>query len=114
MRFIVDECTGPAVAEWLRGLSHEVFSIFEEAKGAEDATILHKAVSESWILITNDKDFGEMIFRNRWEHRGVIFLRLADERPANKIAVLEALLQNHSERLANTFVTATESKARFV
>lgn len=32
MRFLVDECTGPAVARWLRDLSHEVFSIYEEAR----------------------------------------------------------------------------------
>lgn len=33
MKFLVDECTGPAVAEWLRNQNHEVFSIFEEARG---------------------------------------------------------------------------------
>ena len=33
MRFLVDECTGPKVAEWLRGQGHEVFSVFEEARG---------------------------------------------------------------------------------
>jgi len=33
MRFLVDECTGPSVAEWLRNQKHEVFSIFEEARG---------------------------------------------------------------------------------
>jgi len=33
MRFLVDECTGPTVAEWLRNQKHEVFSVFEEARG---------------------------------------------------------------------------------
>jgi predicted nuclease of predicted toxin-antitoxin system len=59
MRFLVDECTGPAVARWLREQSHEVFSIYEEARGSADDDILNKATSENWILITNDKDFGE-------------------------------------------------------
>jgi predicted nuclease of predicted toxin-antitoxin system len=76
-------------------------------------TILIKAVPESWIVITNDKDFGEMIFRERREHRGVIFLRLADERTANKIAVLRHLLENYSDKLENQFATVTETKARF-
>ena len=31
MRFLVDECTGPTVAKWLRGKSHEVFSVYDEA-----------------------------------------------------------------------------------
>lgn len=72
MRFLVDECTGPAVAKWLKDLGHEVFSIYDEARGATDEDILIKAFAEDWILVTNDKDFGEMIYRERREHRGVI------------------------------------------
>ena len=35
MRFLVDECTGPAVAEWLRKQNHEVFSVYDEARGLD-------------------------------------------------------------------------------
>jgi predicted nuclease of predicted toxin-antitoxin system len=76
MRFLVDECTGPAVARWLREQTHEVFSVFDEARGTADDEILEKAHSENWILITNDNDFGEKVFRERQPHRGVVFLRL--------------------------------------
>lgn len=113
MRFIVDECTGPTVAKWLQSEGHETFSIFEKAQGIDDEEILIKAVAESWIVITNDKDFGEMIFRERRQHRGVVFLRLSDERTANKIAILKQLLDNHSKKLADQFVTVTETKVRF-
>ena len=54
MRFLVDECTGPSVAEWLRNQKHEVFSVFEEARGMDDDDIILKALEENWILITND------------------------------------------------------------
>ncbi len=64
MRFLVDECTGPAVAEWLRNQKHEVFSVFEEARGMDDDDIILKALEENWILITNDKDFGEKVYRD--------------------------------------------------
>ncbi len=113
MRFLVDECTGPAVAEWLRGKGHEVFSVFDEAKGISDKEILTKALSENWILITNDKDFGEMIFRERRAHHGITFMRLNDERSRNKIEVLRQLLENYSERLSDQFLTVTETKVRF-
>lgn len=73
MRFLVDEYTGPKAAEWLREQGHKVFSVFDDAKGVSDDEVLAKAFSETWILITNDKDFGEMIFRERREHHGVIF-----------------------------------------
>ena len=61
MRFLVDESTGPAVAEWLRENGHEVFSAFNEARGMQDADIIQKAFTDSWILVTNDKDFGEEV-----------------------------------------------------
>ena len=55
---------------------------------ADDA-IIQKGFTENWIIMTNDKDFGEKVYRERRPHKGVIFLRLDDERPANKIAVLQ-------------------------
>jgi predicted nuclease of predicted toxin-antitoxin system len=84
MRFIVDECTGPSVARWLESQGHEVFSVYDDARGIEDLEILWKAHSENWILITNDKDFGEKICREDHPHKGVILLRLNDERKDNK------------------------------
>jgi predicted nuclease of predicted toxin-antitoxin system len=73
MRFLVDECTGPKVAAWLR---HEVFSVFDEARGIEDDQVIQKAYDENWILITNDKDFGEKVYRERRTHRGIILCDL--------------------------------------
>ena len=113
MRFLVDECTGGKVAEWLRNNEHEVFSVFDEARGITDDEIIQKAFSENWILVTNDKDFGEKIYRDRHQHKGVIFMRLEDERAANKISILEKLLKNHAENLEGKFVVVTESKVRF-
>lgn len=54
MRFLVDESTGPAVAEWLRQQGHEVFSVYTEARGMSDEDIIRKALAENWTLMTND------------------------------------------------------------
>lgn len=113
MRFLVDECTGPAVADWLRAQKHEVFSVYDEARGLEDSDILQKAYVENWILITNDKDFGEKVYRERRPHKGVIFLRLEDERAANKKETLRKLLDNYADRLPGQFVVVTEARVRF-
>ena len=74
MRFLVDECTGPKVAAWLRSQGYEVLSVFDEDRGNENDVLIQKAHDETWILITNDKDFGEKVFRERRPHRGVIFM----------------------------------------
>lgn len=114
MRFLVDECIGPRVAQWLREQGHDVFSVYEEARGSDDDSIIRRACDENWILITNDKDFGEKVFRGRHPHHGIIFLRLADNRANNKIEVLKKLLDTHSAKLVDQFVVVTESRVRFV
>jgi predicted nuclease of predicted toxin-antitoxin system len=65
MRFLVDECTGPAVAQWLRLQNHDVISVYDEIRGADDKEVIQKASEQNWILITNDKDFGELVFREK-------------------------------------------------
>jgi predicted nuclease of predicted toxin-antitoxin system len=113
MRFLVDECTGQAVAIWLKAKGYEVFSVYEEARGASDDVLLQKAFTENWILITNDKDFGEKIYRESRRHRGIIFMRLEDERAANKIETLRRLLENYAAQLPDRFVTVTANRVRF-
>jgi len=113
MRFLVDECTGPAVARWLRRQGHEVFSVYEEARGMDDEDIIRKAFAEDWILVTNDKGFGEKVYRERHPHKGIVLLRLDDERARNKIETMRRLLEGHEGRLADRFVTVTETRVRF-
>jgi len=113
MRFLVDECTGPAVARWLRAQKHEVFSVYEEARGMDDDEVIAKAFAEDWILITNDKDFGEKVYREQRPHKGVVLLRLEDERAANKIVALRRLLEGYAGLLANQFLVVTERQVRF-
>ena len=114
MRFLIDESTGPAVARWLSTQGHEIFSVYTEARGMTDDAILQKAFDESWILITDDKDFGEMIFRERRQHKGVVLLRLDDERTANKIETLRRLLAVYADRVADHFLVVTEKRIRFI
>ncbi len=109
----MDECTGPTVTEWLREQKYEVFSVYDEARGIDDDAILQKAFAENWILKTNDKNFGEKIYRKGYPHRGVILLRLNDERAAAKIETLRRLLRSYADRLPNQFVVVTETKVRF-
>jgi len=113
MRFLVDECTGPAVARWLREQNHEVFSVYDESPGITDDEVIKRANLEDWILITNDKGFGEKVFRERRPHKGVVFLRMQNERAANKIAILKRLLDNFADQLADQFVVVTETRIRF-
>ncbi|MFH1952604.1 MAG: DUF5615 family PIN-like protein [Pseudomonadota bacterium] len=112
MRFIVDECTGMAVAEHLRGGGHNVVVVAETMSQAEDHTILNKAVNEKRILITNDKDFGKLIFRRGYSHHGVLLLRLQDDSAANRVRVVKAVLDQYGDLLKMNFLVASERQVR--
>ena len=112
MEFIVDESTGAAVVEYLRAVGHDVLAVAEAMPQADDGNILARADSEARILITNDKDFGELVFRSGQAHQGVVLLRLRDESPANRVRVLKAVLEQYADRLVGRFTVATESRIR--
>ena len=113
MKFLVDECTGPAVARWLEQQGHDVFSVYDQARGIDDDRVMEIAQVEGRILITNDRGFGEKFFRERRPYHGVVFLRLANERAVNKIRVLDQLFSQHSDALSDRFVVVTETRVRF-
>ncbi len=79
----------------------------------DDEEVIRRALTENRILVTNDKDFGENVYRDRHPHRGIVPLRLENERAENKIAVMQRLLNNHADRLADQFVVVTETTVRF-
>lgn len=114
MKFLVDECVGNGVARWLQSQGYDVISVLEVSPGISDDVVLQKAVREGRILITTDKDFGDIVFRNRKLHCGIILLRLSDWQINRKIAAIEALLQKHSDALTGNFVVLTDQSIRIV
>ena len=114
MRFLVDECVGSSVATFLQNQNHFVFSVFDEWRGATDDEILEKCLIENFILITSDKDFGEMIYNQGKIHKGIILLRCEPNKFSKKIEVLEKLLRNYINKLENNFVVVTNQKVRII
>ena len=109
---MVDESTGMAVVNYLRSLGYDVLAVAEAIPQADDSDILARASSDGRILVTNDKDFGELAFRGRQVHQGVLLLRLQDESPTNSVRILKAVLEQYADRLPSHFTVATESGVR--
>lgn len=112
MQFIVDESTGASVIEYLRKAGHDVLAIRETLPQALDSDILTLAETEERILVTNDKDFGDLVFRSGKTHHGILLLRLRDERRQNKIRIIESVIDQYGSRLKGNFVVATERGVR--
>jgi predicted nuclease of predicted toxin-antitoxin system len=113
VRFLIDASGGLALTRWLREHDHDVRSVEEESPRADDRDILLDAVVDDRILITNDKDFGTLVYAEGMTHRGVILLRLTDERAASKIAVVADVIARFGDRLDGQFVVVTEIAIRF-
>lgn len=108
----MDECTGPETARWLERIGHDVRSVYDEIPGADDLAVIDLARREDRILVTNDKGFGDKVFREGRLHSGVLLLRLGDERPQNKIAALERVLRAYGEHLVGRFAVVTDQSVR--
>ncbi len=112
MKFIVDESTGTSVAEYLRNAGHDVLAVVESIPSAKDDDVLERAATESRILVTNDKDFGELVFRSQRSHAGIILLRLKEDSAATRVSTIHSLLQQYGDRLMGSFTVVSEDSVR--
>lgn len=114
LKFIVDECLGSLMAKWLTENGYNAVSVISDMKGSKDITILDRAVSENRIVITSDKDFGDIVFHQKAQHVGIILIRLQNGTPRNKIKAMENLLTNYSDQLVNNFIVVSDANIRII
>jgi predicted nuclease of predicted toxin-antitoxin system len=79
-----------------------------------DEDLLALANRERRILITNDKDFGELVFLQRKLSTGVILIRVRGQKGHSKVKLMKKLLETHHDKLFRHFVVITEKSIRFV
>lgn len=99
MRFLIDRCAGRRIADWLRDRGHDVVESRERGTDPGDRILLEWAALERRILMTMDKDFGQLIFIEKAPHCGLV--RLPDVPAARRIELMERLLRDHAQELAD-------------
>lgn len=112
MKFLVDESTGIKISHFLSKLGYDSISVTEKYLGSSDRSILKIAEVEKRIIITNDKDFGDLIFYHQLNSHGVVLLRLANESVQNKIKIIRILLDRYRNNLKGNFLVVTENGIR--
>ena len=113
MRFLLDQSSNARLIPHLQRLGHDAIRIGREhPPGLPDVEVLRIAHEEKRTLITDDRDFGELIIRERRPHMGVIYLRLGDYVPL-ELAVerLEYVLTHHADQL-DQFLVVTRHRVR--
>jgi predicted nuclease of predicted toxin-antitoxin system len=108
VKFLVDESTGKKLCESLVESGYDAIYVGDVIPGSSDEDVLKLAESEERILITNDKDFGELVYRLNKPSSGVILLRLKKDTPKTRIEYVFSLLDNMVESLKGKFVVLTE------
>jgi len=112
MRFLADECCDSAMVTALREAGYDVLSAAEQVQGSEDADVMELALREQRILLTEDKDFGQLVYAHGEKTVGVIFLRyptVARQEISNDVV---ELVRQRGESLAGCFVTVQVGRIR--
>jgi predicted nuclease of predicted toxin-antitoxin system len=110
--FVADESVDRQIVEAVRGLGYAVLSIAESAAGIADEDVLGRANEAQSVLLTADKDFGELVFRQHRLHSGIVLIRLAGMAPTAKAKVVAATIQAHGAGLEAKFCVVTDKTVR--
>ena len=113
MKFLVDECCDRGLVEALRNEGYDVLYVLESKRGATDNNVLALAFDERRIIITEDKDFGELVYRLKKPAHGIILIRIGVKNRSLKWPRMKKLLNAYPERCTGRFVVIDENKFRF-
>ena len=113
MRFLVDECCDIGLVRSLREDGHDVLYVLENQAGISDDAVLLEAYNDGRILLTEDKDFGELVYRLKKPSKGIILIRINVRERNMKCFRLKKLIENYEDRLPGHFVVIDSHKFRF-
>ena len=112
MNILADESVDYRIIRFLRKHSFDITAIIDNDASISDTEVLKKANEQKALLITEDKDFGELVFRLKISHKGILLLRFFNtEIDIQNKKILE-VLQIHEIQLLNNFSTLTEKRLR--
>lgn len=113
MRWAADECVSRSIVENLRAEGHDVLFVADGFRGKTDEFVFLLAASEGRLLLTQDSDFGELLFRRiSLNVPGIVFIRIPPERAALRWPRLKAVIDKIGETLFGRIVVIEEQRTR--
>lgn len=112
MEFLADESCAAPVIQALRAAGHDVLAISESEPGASDEHVLSRALNENRVLITEDHDFGELVYARGHSSAGVILLRFHTSLRLAKAATVVDAVSRLGARLQNSFAVVEPGRVR--
>ena len=112
MNFVADESVDRQIVERLRHDGHEVWAVAEMDPSVMDEQVLELANKRSAPLITADKDFGELVFRQNMLSHGVVLIRLSGLLAESKANLVSAVIGRYLSETFQNFTVITPNGVR--
>ncbi len=107
---VADESVDFRIVIQLREIGISVYAIAEEIPSITDKLVLSIAFERNALLITEDKDFGELVFRLQLPHRGILLIRIPEAH--YKIFIVTEAIRQHYREMVNKFSVINNTKLR--
>lgn len=112
MRWLVDECVAAGLVSHLRAWLEDVVYLAEIAPAGSDAEVMARAQEEGRILLTEDKDFGDLVFRRGHSVPAIVLLRIDPAMRERKRVRLDAAVSRFGEHLFGRYTIVEEGRFR--
>lgn len=112
MNVVADEGVDGPVVQRLRDDGHDVIYVAELSRGVTDDDVLRQANDRNALLVTADKDFGELVFRQRLVHSGVLLLRLEGLSNTTKAGFVAEVFREHGAAILGSFSVISPGQIR--
>ncbi len=113
MKFLIEANMRRSVGTFLQAAGHDVrFLTGTTDRDLPDDQVLELAVRENRVLLTNDRDFGTLIYQRRRAHSGVIFFRLKQESTEAYTTRLSNVVMTHHDALRRLFIIVEDDHVR--
>lgn len=114
MKFLADVNIESLIVKHLRKLNYDVKWMLEEDPFVKDEDILEISFKEKRVLLSNDKDFGELVFKENRNVFSVILLRFPQDDVELKVEVIDNLINKYKTKIENKFTVISKNKVRFL
>ena len=112
MKLVADQNISAVLVRALREAGYEVDYIEETAKGSADPDVLAQATAAGALLLTDDSDFGELVFHRGHRASGVLYLRLEGMSRQGRIERILGVLRERGDHLLGAYTVVTPDNIR--
>ena len=112
MKFIVDVGVGRGVEDFLKENGFDVKTVRDINPKAKDSEILQIAVNEKRMMVTMDKDFGDLVYRSGKRHSGILLLRLEAATGDQKVKIVERIIRSFEKEIKDRFCVYQDDRLR--